>query len=130
MDIVDVMMIPWGCASGTCDVQQTAYQYAKKGAVLVLVARREGRLRMVADRSIKRGAMDVRAIMADVSKEQDCRRIIEDTISQYGRCKCGFFYAFWAEWIFLLGFQKNGYNHQQKSLHEAQTIVFVVFDAF
>ena len=91
MDIVDVMMIPWGCASGTCDVQQTAYQYAKKGAVLVLVARREGRLRMVADRSIKRGAMDVRAIMADVSKEQDCRRIIEDTISQYGRCKCGFF---------------------------------------
>ena len=76
--------------------QQTAYQYAKKGAVLVLVARREGRLRMVADRSIKRGAMDVRAITADVSKEDDCRRVIEDTVNHYGRRKwffiCYIFY--------------------------------------
>ena len=72
--------------------QQTAYQYAKKGAVLVLVARREGRLRMVADRSIKRGAMDVRAITADVSKEDDCRRVIEDTVNHYGRRNVPFFY--------------------------------------
>ena len=53
----------------------------------MLVARREGRLRMVADRSIKRGAMDVRAITADVSNEEDCRKIVEDTVSHYGRCK-------------------------------------------
>ena len=59
--------------------------------MLVLVARREGRLRMVADRSIKRGAMDVRAITADVSKEDDCRRVIEDTVNHYGRRNVPFF---------------------------------------
>ncbi|MCO5572401.1 hypothetical protein L7F22_026155 [Adiantum nelumboides] len=72
-----------GASSGIGE--QLAYQYSKKGAVLVLVARRESRLRVVADRCIKRGAMDVRAISADVSKEEDCRRFIEETVNHYGR---------------------------------------------
>lgn len=72
-----------GASSGIGE--HLAYQYSKKGAVLVLVARRESRLRVVADRCIKRGAMDVRAISADVSKEDDCRRFIEETVNHYGR---------------------------------------------
>ncbi|KAH7432702.1 hypothetical protein KP509_07G035800 [Ceratopteris richardii] len=72
-----------GASSGIGE--QVAYQYSKRGAVLVLVARRESRLRVVADRCIKRGAMDVRAISADVSKEEDCRRFIEETVNHYGR---------------------------------------------
>lgn len=72
-----------GASSGIGE--QVAYQYAKKGAVLVLVARRESRLRIVADRCIKRGAMDVRAISADVSREEDCKRFIEETVNHYGR---------------------------------------------
>ncbi|MCO5550472.1 hypothetical protein L7F22_003959 [Adiantum nelumboides] len=72
-----------GASSGIGE--QLAYQYSKKGAVLVLVARRESRLRVVADRCIKRGAMDVRAISADISKGEDCRRFIEETVNHYGR---------------------------------------------
>ncbi|MCO5550927.1 hypothetical protein L7F22_004421 [Adiantum nelumboides] len=72
-----------GASSGIGE--QTAYQYAKKGAVLVLISRREDKLRSVADKCIKQGAMDVRAIRADVSKEEDCRRFVEDTVHQYGR---------------------------------------------
>ncbi|KAI5067943.1 hypothetical protein GOP47_0016288 [Adiantum capillus-veneris] len=72
-----------GASSGIGE--QLSYQYAKKGAVLVLIARRESRLRIVSDRCIKRGAMDVRAISADVSKEEDCKRFIEETVNHYGR---------------------------------------------
>ena len=52
----------------------------------MLIARREDKLRFVADNCIKLGAMDVRAIRADASKEEDCRRFVEDTVNQYGRC--------------------------------------------
>jgi short-subunit dehydrogenase len=67
-------------------VQRIAYEYARRGAVLVLIARREEWLVRVADNCVRAGAMDVRAIRADVSKEEDCRRFIDDTINQYGRC--------------------------------------------
>lgn len=72
-----------GASSGIGE--QTAYQYANRGAVLVLIARREDKLRAVADQCIKQGATDVRAIPADVSKEDDCKRFVEDTVNQYGR---------------------------------------------
>lgn len=61
-----------------------AYNYAKRGAVLVLVSPHEDKLKVVADRCKKRGAMDARAIRADVSKEDDCKRFIEETINTYG----------------------------------------------
>jgi NAD(P)-dependent dehydrogenase (short-subunit alcohol dehydrogenase family) len=31
--------------------------------------------------------MDVRAITADVSNEEDCRKLIDDTVNHYGRCE-------------------------------------------
>ena len=69
-----------------CFVQELAYQYAKRGAVLVLVSPHEGKLQALAEGCKKRGAMDVRVICADVSKEDDCKRFIEETVNHYGTC--------------------------------------------
>ncbi|ONK77830.1 uncharacterized protein A4U43_C02F11170 [Asparagus officinalis] len=62
-----------------------AYQYAKKGAYLVLVARREQSLREVAERAKSIGSPDVLVAPADVAKPEDCRQFIEDTINHFGR---------------------------------------------
>ena len=67
-----------------------AYLYAKKGANLMLVARREDRLKAVADKSRSLGAKNVHVIAADVAKEEDCKRFIDETINLYGSCKSPF----------------------------------------
>lgn len=65
-------------------MQQIAYEYAKRRANLVLVARREQRLRVVSDNARFMGAKHVTFIAADVVKEDDCRRFVNETINSYG----------------------------------------------
>ncbi|CAK9227270.1 unnamed protein product [Sphagnum troendelagicum] len=67
--------------------QHMTYQYAKRGARLVIVARREYLLKQVADRAMKKGAVDVHVIVADVTKQEDCKRFVDETVNKYGRCK-------------------------------------------
>ena len=67
--------------------QQVAYQYARRGAIVVLVARREEKLKAVAERARKLGAKHTHYFMGDVAKEADCKRFIDETIHRYGRCK-------------------------------------------
>lgn len=69
----------------TLGLQQIAYEYAKRQANLVLVARREHRLRAISENSRRIGARHVMIIAADVVKEDDCRRFINDTVNYYGR---------------------------------------------
>lgn len=66
-------------------MQQIAYEYAKRGAKLVLVARREQRLGAISQNATRLGAADVLTIAADVVKEDECRRFINHTINCYGR---------------------------------------------
>ena len=54
-------------------------------AYLVLVARREHRLRGIAENARRMGARHVMIVAADVVKEDDCRRFVNETISVYGR---------------------------------------------
>lgn len=68
-------------------VQHLAYEYARRGAYLTLVARREDRLRVVADRCRKLGSPDVAVIRGDVSVMEDCKRFVQETISRFGRCE-------------------------------------------
>lgn len=68
-------------------MQQIAYEYAKRKANLVLVARRDQRLRGIRENSRLLGAKIVLVMAADVVKEEDCRRFIGDTISYFGRCE-------------------------------------------
>lgn len=66
-------------------VQHLAYEYAKRGAHLALAARREKSLQEVADRAREYGSPDVLVIRADVSKVEDCKRIVNVTMDHFGR---------------------------------------------
>jgi short-subunit dehydrogenase len=68
-------------------LQQIAYEYARRNANLVLVARREHRLFAVRENARALGAGQVLVIAADVVKEDDCRRLVGDTISFFGQCQ-------------------------------------------
>ncbi|KAK3010207.1 hypothetical protein RJ639_012471 [Escallonia herrerae] len=67
--------------------QQIAYEYSKRRANLVLVARREYRLRGISENARWLGAKNVLIMAADVVKEDDCRRFINETVNFYGRGK-------------------------------------------
>lgn len=66
-------------------MKHLAYEYARRGAYLTLVARREDRLRLVANRCRRLGSPDVAVVRGDVSVIEDCKRFIEETISRFGR---------------------------------------------
>ncbi|GER37869.1 hydroxysteroid 11-beta-dehydrogenase 1-like protein [Striga asiatica] len=61
-----------GASSGIGE--QIAYQYAQRGANLVLIARRENRLRGISENARRLGAPNVLIMAADVVKEEECRR--------------------------------------------------------
>ncbi|PRQ20743.1 putative oxidoreductase [Rosa chinensis] len=82
-DMEDKVVIITGASSGIGE--QIAYEYAKRRAKLVLVARRETRLRGIGENARFLGAKHVLIIAADVVKEEDCRRFINETINIYGR---------------------------------------------
>ncbi|CAN6816124.1 unnamed protein product [Brassica oleracea] len=62
-----------------------AYEYAKKGACLVLVARRRDRLEIVAQKSRQLGSGDVIVNSGDVANVDDCKKLIDDTIHHFGK---------------------------------------------
>ncbi|XP_018469457.2 11-beta-hydroxysteroid dehydrogenase-like 3 isoform X1 [Raphanus sativus] len=72
-----------GASSGIGE--HVAYEYAKKGAYLALVARREDRLEIVAETSRQLGSDDVIIIPGDVAKVEDCKKFIDETIRHFGK---------------------------------------------
>ncbi|XP_076882250.1 11-beta-hydroxysteroid dehydrogenase A-like [Bidens hawaiensis] len=74
-----------GASSGIGE--HLAYEYASRGACLALSARREERLREVADRCRHIGSPEVIIICADVSNAHDCKQMIDQTVHHFnGRC--------------------------------------------
>ncbi|CAH2070610.1 unnamed protein product [Thlaspi arvense] len=82
-DMEDKVVVITGASSAIGE--QIAYEYAKRRANLVLVARREQRLRVVSNNAKLIGANHVIIIAADVIKEDDCRRFITQAVNYYGR---------------------------------------------
>ncbi|XP_065875698.1 11-beta-hydroxysteroid dehydrogenase A-like [Euphorbia lathyris] len=82
-DVSFKVVLITGASSGIGE--HLAYEYARKGACLALVARREKSLREVAYVAQELGSPDVLVILADVQNPNDCSRIIQETISHFGR---------------------------------------------
>ncbi|CAL1363848.1 unnamed protein product [Linum trigynum] len=77
------VVIVTGASSGIGE--QIAYEYAKRRVNLVLVARRENRLQGISEKARALGAKHVMIVGADVVKEDECRRFINQAVSYYGR---------------------------------------------
>ncbi|WCJ36295.1 11-beta-hydroxysteroid dehydrogenase [Euphorbia peplus] len=82
-DVSGKVVLITGASSGIGE--HLAYEYAKKGARLALVARRDKSLREVVYIAEELGSPDVLMILADVQKPEDCQRMIDETISHFGR---------------------------------------------
>jgi len=61
-----------------------ALRFAKAGASVVISARSEANLRVVEQELVAQGA-SVLAVVGDVSHEQDCVRLINETMNRFGR---------------------------------------------
>lgn len=48
----------------------------------------------VAEQAREFGSPDVIAIRADVSKVDDCKRLVDQTIDHFGRCKSPIYYYY------------------------------------
>ncbi|KAL0441901.1 UNVERIFIED_CONTAM: 11-beta-hydroxysteroid dehydrogenase 1A [Sesamum radiatum] len=82
-DVAGKVVVITGASSGIGE--SLAYEYAKRGACLVLAARRERSLQEVAERARDLGSPDVVVVRADVSKVEDCRKVVDQTMNRFGR---------------------------------------------
>ena len=63
---------------------RTAQLFAEEGAILVLCARRKEKLDEVAE-ALRAQGSQVLSIAADVSREEDCVRVVEEAVKAFGR---------------------------------------------
>ncbi|KAF5179758.1 11-beta-hydroxysteroid dehydrogenase 1B [Thalictrum thalictroides] len=81
-DVTRKVVLITGASSGIGE--NLAYEYARKGARLALVARRENKLREVAEKARQLGSPDTIIVCADVSILKDCKRFVEETVDHFG----------------------------------------------
>ncbi|KAL6983957.1 hypothetical protein U1Q18_017329 [Sarracenia purpurea var. burkii] len=62
-----------------------AYEYARRKASLVIVARRESRLCEVAEKARRLGSPDVLLFCADVSDKDACKKFVDEAITHFAR---------------------------------------------
>ncbi|KAJ0807181.1 putative 11-beta-hydroxysteroid dehydrogenase [Helianthus annuus] len=74
-----------GASSGIGELM--AYEYAKRGACLAIIAIKEpeSRLEQVANTAREHGSPDVLFLFADVSKVDECRMFVEETVKHFGQ---------------------------------------------
>lgn len=72
-----------GASSGIGE--ELAYEFARRGSRLVLVARRKEKLMAIAEKCHKLGAAAVQVCPADVAVEEDSHRMVNETIDNFGR---------------------------------------------
>ena len=62
-----------------------AYEYAKKGACLALVARRDEKLRAVAAKAEEMGSPYALVLKGDVANVEDCQQFVNGAAHIFGR---------------------------------------------
>lgn len=64
---------------------ETALHLVEEGVQVTICARNEDRLKEAAAYIFEKTAKEVLYIVADVTKEEDCKKLIEATVGKYGR---------------------------------------------
>lgn len=82
MSVKDKVIIVTGANSGVGAA--TAKMLAAQGAKVVMAARRKEVLDQVADQIAKDGG-DVLAVACDISKDQDCKNLVQAAVDKYGK---------------------------------------------
>ncbi|XP_021908862.1 11-beta-hydroxysteroid dehydrogenase-like 2 [Carica papaya] len=82
-DVAGKTVLITGASSGIGE--HIAYEYARRGARLALVARRKDQLEAVAKKTCELGSPDVLVISADVSNLHDCKRFVDETVKHFGQ---------------------------------------------
>jgi NAD(P)-dependent dehydrogenase (short-subunit alcohol dehydrogenase family) len=80
-DFQDKVVVITGASSGIGEA--LAYQFGTLGSKVVCAARSAEKLTLVTDNIIARGGEAI-AVVADVSREEDCRRLIDAAVEAYG----------------------------------------------
>ncbi|KAJ3671847.1 hypothetical protein LUZ60_007926 [Juncus effusus] len=83
VNLKETVVLITGASSGIGE--QLAYQYAKRGACLALVARTEESLNRVAKAALRVGAPDILVLPADVSDPQQSQQVVDKTVSHFGK---------------------------------------------
>ncbi|KAI3930463.1 hypothetical protein MKW92_012088 [Papaver armeniacum] len=82
-DMTGKVVLITGASSGIGE--QIVYEYARRGACLVLVARRKKLLEIVKEKACELGSPDVLVVCADITKVEDCKRFIDEAVNHFGR---------------------------------------------
>ncbi|KAJ8772404.1 hypothetical protein K2173_027581 [Erythroxylum novogranatense] len=82
-NVAGKVVIVTGAASGIGEI--ITYEYAKRRACLALVDIKEDCLKPVVDKARALGSPDVIAIVADVSKLEDCERFVNEAVQHFGK---------------------------------------------
>ncbi len=77
----DKVVIITGASSGIG--LATAWEFARLGAKVVLAARSEALLQQI-ESDLRKDGYDAFAVTTDVTREEDCRRLVEATVGKYG----------------------------------------------
>ena len=81
-DFTDKVIIITGASSGIG--KELAIKLSEKGALLSLAARNEIKLKEVAEKC-KLKSKTVLTVTTDVSKKEQCKNLIEETINKFGK---------------------------------------------
>uniref|UniRef100_A0A0A9GE08 Uncharacterized protein n=1 Tax=Arundo donax TaxID=35708 RepID=A0A0A9GE08_ARUDO len=82
-DLRGKVVLVTGASSGIGE--HLVYEYARKGACVALVARTEIALRAVAKTARDLGAPDVLVVPADITKVDEAKRVVEETVAHFGK---------------------------------------------
>jgi dehydrogenase/reductase SDR family member 7B len=80
-NLTDKVVIITGASSGIG--KALAEEFAREKASVVIAARRREKLEALRD-SLSKFGSEVLVVVTDVSKEEDCKRLIEETVARFG----------------------------------------------